>query len=180
MSGKDRLCVPPSALAKRHSSDPAAKREALDRAYADAMREVARQFPDDLEAGTFFADSLMNLRPWNLWMADGTPQPGTEELVATLERVIAKNPNHPGALHLYIHAVEASREPGRAEAAADDERAALELEQAAAADRDARELAAREGEEKRVRDANRTDGDSVVWGADDGWLRSKSAGKGRR
>ena len=107
------------ALAKRHSSDPAAKRETLDRAYADAMREVARQFPDDLEAGTFFADSMMNLRPWNLWTADGAPQPGTEELVATLERVIAKNPNHPGALHLYIHAVEASREPGRAEAAAD-------------------------------------------------------------
>jgi hypothetical protein len=107
------------ALAKRHSGDPAAKREALDRAYADAMREVARQFPDDLEAGTFFADSMMNLRPWNLWTADGAPQPGTEEIVATLERVIAKNPNHPGALHLYIHAVEASREPGRAEAAAD-------------------------------------------------------------
>jgi len=107
------------ALAKRHSTDPAAKRETLDRAYADAMREVARQFPDDLEATTFFADSMMNLRPWNLWNADGAPQPGTEEIVATLERVIAKNPNHPGALHLYIHAVEASREPGRAEAAAD-------------------------------------------------------------
>jgi tetratricopeptide (TPR) repeat protein len=107
------------ALAKRHSTDPAAKRETLDRAYADAMREVARQFPDDLEAGTFFADSMMNLRPWNLWTVDGAPQPGTEELVATLERVIAKNPNHPGALHLYIHAVEASKEPGRAEAAAD-------------------------------------------------------------
>src|SRR5882724_8031764 len=107
------------ALAKRHSTDPAAKRETLDRAYADAMREVARQFPDDLEASTFFADSMMNLRPWNLWTPDGAPQPGTEEIVATLERVIAKNPNHPGALHLYIHAVEASREPGRAEAAAD-------------------------------------------------------------
>jgi tetratricopeptide (TPR) repeat protein len=107
------------ALAKRHSSDPAAKRETLDRAYADAMREVARQYPDDLEASTFFADSMMNLRPWNLWTADGVPQPGTEEIVVTLERVIARNPTHPGALHLYIHAVEASREPGRAEAAAD-------------------------------------------------------------
>ena len=107
------------ALAKRHSSDPAAKREMLDRAYADAMREVARQYPDDLEASTFFADSMMNLRPWNLWTADGVPQPGTEEIVVTLERVIARNPNHPGSLHLYIHAVEASREPGRAEAAAD-------------------------------------------------------------
>jgi tetratricopeptide (TPR) repeat protein len=107
------------ALAKRHSADPAAKRETLDRAYADAMREVARQFPDDLEAATFFADSMMNLRPWSLWTPDGTPQPGTDEIVATLERVIAKSPHHPGALHLYIHAVEASREPGRAEAAAD-------------------------------------------------------------
>jgi tetratricopeptide (TPR) repeat protein len=107
------------ALSKRHSSDPGAKRPDLDRAYADAMREASRQFPDDLEAATFFADSMMNLRPWNLWTAEGAPQPGTEEILATLERVIAKNPNHPGALHLYIHAVEASREPGRAETAAD-------------------------------------------------------------
>ena len=107
------------ALSKRHSSDPGAKRAELDRTYADAMREVSRQFPDDPEAATFFADSMMNLRPWNLWTAAGAPQPGTEEILATLERVIAKNPNHPGALHLYIHAVEASREPGRAEAAAD-------------------------------------------------------------
>jgi tetratricopeptide (TPR) repeat protein len=80
---------------------------------------VARQFPDDLEAATFFADAMMNLRPWNLWTPDGAPQPGTDEIVQTLERVLAKEPNHPGALHLYIHAVEASRQPGRAEAAAD-------------------------------------------------------------
>jgi len=107
------------ALAKRHSADPQVKREMLDRAYADAMRDVARQLPDDLEAATFFADAMMNLRPWNLWAPDGTPHPGTEEIVETLERVIARNPNHPGALHLYIHAVEASTQPGRAEAAAD-------------------------------------------------------------
>jgi tetratricopeptide (TPR) repeat protein len=107
------------AQAKRHSADPAAKRPDLDRAYADAMREVARQYPDDLEAATFFADAMMNLRPWNLWAPDGTAYPGTDEIVQTLERVIAKNPDHPGALHLYIHAVEASTEPGRAEAAAD-------------------------------------------------------------
>ena len=107
------------ALARRHSADPAAAREALDRAYADAMRDVARQFPDDPEAATFFADAMMNLRPWNLWAPDGAPYPGTEEIVATLERVIAKNPNHPGAIHLYIHAVEASQTPGRAEAVAD-------------------------------------------------------------
>jgi tetratricopeptide (TPR) repeat protein len=107
------------ALGKRHSADPAMKRDALDRAYADAMREVARRYPDDLEVATFFADAMMNLRPWNLWTPDGAAQPGTEEIVQTLERVLARNPNHPGALHLYIHAVEASAQPGRAEAAAD-------------------------------------------------------------
>jgi tetratricopeptide (TPR) repeat protein len=107
------------ALAKRHSLDAAAKRESLDRAYADAMRDVAQRFPDDLEAATFFADAMMNLRPWNLWTPEGAPQPGTEEIVRTLERVLARNPDHPGALHLYIHAVEASTQPGRAEPAAD-------------------------------------------------------------
>jgi tetratricopeptide (TPR) repeat protein len=107
------------ALAQRHSADPAAKRADLDLAYANAMRDVARQFPDDLEAATFFADAMMNLRPWNLWAPDGTAYPGTDEIVVTLERVLARNPDHPGALHLYIHAVEASTQPGRAEAAAD-------------------------------------------------------------
>ena len=104
------------ALVRRHQPGD---RAALDRAYADAMREVARQFPADLEAGTFFADAMMNLRPWSLWTPDGQPQPGTPEIVATLERVLAANPNHPGALHLYIHAVEAGQDPGKAAAAAD-------------------------------------------------------------
>jgi tetratricopeptide (TPR) repeat protein len=107
------------ALAQRHSSKPDADRAALDRAYADAMRAVARQFPDDPDAGTLFADALMNLRPWNLWTEDGQPQPGTEEIVQTLERVLAASPNHPGANHLYIHAVEASSTPERAIPAAD-------------------------------------------------------------
>jgi tetratricopeptide (TPR) repeat protein len=107
------------AVARRHSSDPKVTRQALDAAYADAMRQAARRFPDDLEIATFAADAMMLLRPWNLWMPDGAPHPGTEELVALLERVLARNPDHPGALHLYIHAVEASRQPGRAEAAAD-------------------------------------------------------------
>jgi tetratricopeptide (TPR) repeat protein len=108
-----------AALAARHSASPAADRAALDRAYADAMREVSRRFPADLDAATLFADALMNLRPWSLWMPDGKPQPGTEEIVATLERVLAADPRHPGANHLYIHAVEASPDPRRAEAAAD-------------------------------------------------------------
>jgi tetratricopeptide (TPR) repeat protein len=105
------------ALVRRHQ--PGSDRAQADRAYAAGMRAVARQFPDDLEAATFFADAMMNLRPWSLWTPDGQPQPGTEEIVATLERVLAANPNHPGALHLYIHAVEASQDPGKAAAAAD-------------------------------------------------------------
>jgi len=108
-----------AALAARHSAAPTADRAALDRAYADAMRDVTRRFPADLDAATLFADALMNLRPWSLWTPEGTPQPGTEEIVATLERVLADDPRHPGANHLYIHAVEASPDPRRAEAAAD-------------------------------------------------------------
>jgi tetratricopeptide (TPR) repeat protein len=107
------------ALARRHAADPKAERAPLDRAYADAMREVVRRFPDDLDAATLFADSLMNLRPWDLWEPDGRPKPGTGEIVETLERVLARSPDHPGANHLYIHAVEASPNPRRAEAAAD-------------------------------------------------------------
>jgi len=107
------------ALAVRHSPDAKGDRAALDRAYAAAMREVSRRFPDDLDAATLFADALMNLRPWHLWTEDGKPAPDTEEIVHTLERVLAAAPNHPGANHLYIHAVEASPDPGRATAAAD-------------------------------------------------------------
>jgi tetratricopeptide (TPR) repeat protein len=107
------------ALAKRHAPTATADRAALDRAYADAMREVSRHFPDDLDAATLFADALMNLRPWNLWKPDGSMQPETPEILATLERVLRANPEHPGALHLYIHAVEAGPDPGRGEAAAD-------------------------------------------------------------
>jgi len=118
-AGTDRERALIGALGARHSAAAGADRAALDRAYADAMREVARRFPDDLDAGTFFADALMNLRPWSLWTAEGAAQPGTEEIVATLERVLAANPRHPGANHLYIHAVEASPDPRRAEAAAD-------------------------------------------------------------
>jgi tetratricopeptide (TPR) repeat protein len=107
------------ALAARHSDSPDADRATLDRAYADAMREVTRRFPDDMDSATLYADALMNLHPWRLWTADGRAQPGTEEIVRTLERVLAVAPNHPGANHLYIHAVEASPDPQRAAAAAD-------------------------------------------------------------
>jgi tetratricopeptide (TPR) repeat protein len=83
-------------------------------AYANAMREVAHRFPDDLDVQVMFAEALMNLNPWKLWNADGTPAPGTPEIVATLEAVLAKAPQHPGANHYYIHAVEASKDPGKA------------------------------------------------------------------
>jgi tetratricopeptide (TPR) repeat protein len=87
--------------------------------YRDAMREVAHQFPDDLDAATIFAESGMNLHPWGLWNQDGTPIAGTEEIVSTLESVIKRDPNHLGAIHYYIHAVEASNNPDRALSAAD-------------------------------------------------------------
>ena len=107
------------ALAKRHAHTQPGDRAALDHAYANAMREVTQQYPDDLDAATLFADALMNLRPWNLWKPDGSMQPETPEILATLERVLRANPDHPGALHLYIHAVEAGPDPRRGEAAAD-------------------------------------------------------------
>jgi tetratricopeptide (TPR) repeat protein len=108
-----------AALAKRYSLAPGADRKALDRAYADAMREVAHSHPDDTDAATLFAESLMDLRPWALWTLDGQPQPGTLEIVATLEAVLKKDPMHPGANHYYIHAIEASPHPERGLVAAE-------------------------------------------------------------
>ena len=78
------------------------------------MRKLAERYPDDLDAATLAAESAMNLRPWKLWSADGTPAEGTEEIVRVLESVLRRNPNHPGANHYYIHAVEASAQPERA------------------------------------------------------------------
>ena len=94
------------ALSTRYVERPVADRHALDVAYADAMREVSQQFPDDPDAATLFAESLMDTMPWNYWTGDGDPRPGTTEILDTLESVLARNPNHPGANHLYIHAVE--------------------------------------------------------------------------
>lgn len=102
------------ALAKRYAAEPVADRAPLDQAYADAMREVAKQFPDDADALTLFGESLMDLMPWNLWTKDGQPQAVTEELIATLEAALTANPNHPGANHYYIHATEPSPNPERA------------------------------------------------------------------
>ena len=106
------------ALARRYGArgDNTAARG---QAYADAMRAVAHRYPNDLDVQTIFAESLMDLHPWQLWDRDGKPGPNTIEIVTTLETVLKKDPNHLGANHYYIHAVEASRDPGRATASAD-------------------------------------------------------------
>jgi tetratricopeptide (TPR) repeat protein len=102
------------ALAHRFSGDANPDYHQLNFDYSVAMRELSRKYPDDLDAATLFADSMMNLRPWKLWNADGTPAEGTNEIVTTLEGVLRRDPHHMGAMHLYIHAVEASPYPERA------------------------------------------------------------------
>lgn len=107
------------ALGKRYANPQPEDRNGLDRAYADAMREVWKQFPNDPDVGAFFAEAMMDLRPWDQWTPEGEPQPGTDEILTTLEAVLKLNPKHPFANHLYIHATEASPNPERAIAAAD-------------------------------------------------------------
>jgi tetratricopeptide (TPR) repeat protein len=102
------------AMAKRFPADPKADLKKAAEDYHDTMREVTKKYPDDLDAATLFAESGMNLHPWGLWHVDGTPEAGTEEVVATLESVIRRDPNHLGAIHYYIHATEASSNPERA------------------------------------------------------------------
>src|SRR5437667_3383756 len=102
------------AVAVRYSNDPKADLHQLDVTYKDAMSKLAARYPDDLDAATLYAESAMNLNPWKLWTADGKPAEGTEEIVATLESVLKRDPNHLGANHYYIHAVEASLHPERA------------------------------------------------------------------
>jgi hypothetical protein len=106
------------AVAKRYTGRKE-DRDAANQDFADAMGALAKKYPADLDAQTMYAEALMDLRPWNYWTGDGRPYPGTEEIVSTLEKVMARNKNHPGANHLYIHAVEATKSPERAEAAAD-------------------------------------------------------------
>ena len=106
------------AMAKRFPADPKSDLKQAAEAYHDAMGEVVSKFPDDLDAATLFAEAGMNLHPWGLWHPDGTPEAGTEQIVATLESVLKRDPNHLGAVHYYIHAVEASPNPERALAGA--------------------------------------------------------------
>ncbi|HSJ05538.1 MAG TPA: hypothetical protein VK936_02475, partial [Longimicrobiales bacterium] len=96
------------ALAIRYAADPPDDRAELDRAYAGAMREVRQRFPDDPDVVTLHAEAVMNLSPWDYWTRELEPRPGTAEVVADLERVLAEKPDHPGACHYYIHAVEAA------------------------------------------------------------------------
>jgi tetratricopeptide (TPR) repeat protein len=106
------------AMAKRFPADANSDLKKAAEEYHDAMRQVVAQFPDDLDAATLFAESGMNLHPWGLWHQDGTPEAGTEEIVATLESVLKRDPDHLGAIHYYIHTVEASNNPERALAGA--------------------------------------------------------------
>jgi tetratricopeptide (TPR) repeat protein len=107
------------ALSKRYAYPQPEDRAPLDQAYAEAMRAVWNRFPDDVDVGALFAEAMMDLRPWNQWTIEGQPNDGTEEIIATLDAVLKLNPRHPFANHLYIHAVEASPHPERADAAAD-------------------------------------------------------------
>lgn len=105
------------AVSKRYNGaqplDPTNEGPVLN-AYAEAMKGVAQQFPGDLDVQTMYAEAMMNLKPWKLWTSDGSPAPGTEEIIATLESVMKQNPNHPGANHYYIHVMEASPYPEKA------------------------------------------------------------------
>ncbi|MFT3763708.1 MAG: hypothetical protein QM761_14095 [Pseudoxanthomonas sp.] len=109
---RDRALI--AALQRRYSADPEADRVALDAAFADAMQAVAAQYPDDDTIQTLYAESIMDTQPWDYWEAAGTePKGRAGEMLAALEKVLARNPAHPGAIHLYIHAVEASAAPER-------------------------------------------------------------------
>lgn len=105
VSTRERALI--RALATRYEAEPPVDRVELDAAYARAMADVVQRFPDDLEAKTLYAESLMDLSPWAYWISDGKPKPNTTKLLSHLEQVLAADPNHPGANHFYIHAVEA-------------------------------------------------------------------------
>ena len=110
---RDRALI--AALEKRYSADPKAERPPLDAAYATAMAAVAKQYPDEDTVQTLYAEALMDTQPWDYWESGGAkPKGNGADIVATLETVLKRNPKHPGAVHLYIHAVEASTHPERA------------------------------------------------------------------
>lgn len=116
-SAKERDYI--DALARRYAKEPPSDRSGLDKAFADAMREVAQKHPDDLDAQVLFAESLMDTSPWNYWQEDVTPKPSAKEALAVIESVLARVPAHSGADHLYIHLVEAGPHPEKGEPSAD-------------------------------------------------------------
>jgi tetratricopeptide (TPR) repeat protein len=116
VSAKEQVYI--DALAVRYAGVAPPDRKKYDLAYADAMKNMHMQFPNDLDVATLYAESVMNLRPWDYWTRDGKPFPETVEIMNVLESVLARNPNHPGAIHLYIHTVEYAR-PQLAESGAD-------------------------------------------------------------
>jgi hypothetical protein len=116
VSQKERDYI--DALATRYTNDPKHDRASLDAAYAETMGKLHRKYPRDDDAATLYAASLMNLSPWNYWTRDDRPRPRTPEILAVLEGVMERDPGHEGALHYYIHLVEAV-DPDRGELAAD-------------------------------------------------------------
>ena len=96
-----------AAAKRRYAPSAGANRAELDSAYATAMRELANRYPNDPDAAALFAESMLDLSPWDNWTPAGEPKPGTQEIVATLERALGFAPNHPGLCHFYIHTVEA-------------------------------------------------------------------------
>ena len=115
--GPDRALI--RAVTARYSSPQPADRGPFDLAFAEAMADAYERFPNDGDIGAIYAESLLDLHPWDLWHQDGTAKEWTPSIVEVLEEVLAKNPEHPLVLHLYIHAVEASDDPARADEAAD-------------------------------------------------------------
>jgi len=108
-----------TALSRRYTADPGGDRRALDRDYAATMSQLAQQYPDDPEIQTLFADAVMNTMPWDYWEKNGAPKREIAPVIAALERIMGREPNHPGANHYYVHLMEASDTPERAEASAD-------------------------------------------------------------
>jgi tetratricopeptide (TPR) repeat protein len=108
-----------AAIATRYSADPKAERATLDRAYVAAMKELSLRYPEDNDAAVLYAESLMDLKPWQLWTHEGRPQEGTLEILKILEGVLSRDPNHPGANHYYVHAIEASPQPEKGIASAE-------------------------------------------------------------
>jgi tetratricopeptide (TPR) repeat protein len=116
-NGKEQAYI--NAMAKRYEPEFAADRSALDKAFAAAMRELVKAYPDDLDAQTILSEAIMDTMPWDYWKKDLTPKPEAAEALAALRYVISRNPDHPGANHFYIHAVEAGPNPELALPAAD-------------------------------------------------------------